>query len=74
MCVASAAAEVGVLLSVMWTSMVVSSDASIARLAGSVAEIAALPTAARAPPPIPAWVTFVTATLTELPFGWFSLS
>ena len=67
---ASAAAEVGVLVSVMRTSTVVSSTASMTRLAGSVSEIALFPTDTRAPPVIPAFVTLVTATLTEPPFGY----
>ena len=58
----------------MLTSIVVSSVASIARLAGSVPEMAPLPTVTFAPPVIPAWVTFVTPTLTEPPPGKLSLS
>jgi hypothetical protein len=72
--VASAAALPGVLASVILTSIVVSSIASIARLAGSVAEMAELPTETFAPPAIPAFVTFVTPTSTEPPPGKVSLS
>ena len=71
---ASAAALPGVLASVIFTSIVVSSIASIARLAGSVTEMAALPTETFAPPVIPAFVTFVTPTSTEPPPGTVSLS
>ena len=72
--VASAALLPGVLASVISTSIEVSSVASIARLAGSVAETAPLPIETLAPPVIPAFVTFVTLTLTEPPPGTVTLS